>query len=108
MQFGISASLFETAYRHFLEGRIDACERACRQSLELDPRNADSLHLLGVLAGRAGHPDLSLGLFDQAGAVSPDFAEAHTNRGLALTHLNRLDEAVQALDRALDLKPAHV
>jgi protein O-GlcNAc transferase len=108
MKFGVSTSLFETAYQHFLEGRLDACELACRQALDLDPRNHDCLHLLGVLAGRAGRADQAIGLFEQALAVSPDFAEAHANRGLALTQLGRFEEAVQSLDRSLELKPDHV
>jgi protein O-GlcNAc transferase len=105
MQFGPSAALFQAAYQHFLAGRLDEAEHACRQALQADPRHADSLHLLGVIAGRAGHPQASLALFDQTLALSPAFAEAHCNRGAALATLGRLTEADAAVRRSLALKP---
>ncbi len=107
MQFGLSVALFNTAYQHYVAGRLAEAEHACRQALQADPRQPDSLHLLGVIAGRAGHPQASLALFDQALAVSPGFAEAHCNRGVALAALGRLDEAEQSVRRALELKPRH-
>ena len=60
MQFGLSAALYQAAYQHFLAGRLPEAEDACRQALLADPRHADSLHLLGVIAGQAGHPQASL------------------------------------------------
>jgi predicted O-linked N-acetylglucosamine transferase (SPINDLY family) len=105
MQFGLSAALFQAAYQHFLAGSLLEAEHACRQVLQADPRHADSLHLLGVIAGQAGHPQASLELFDQALAASPGFAEAHCNRGVALGNLGRLEEAEQAFRRSLALKP---
>jgi len=51
MQFGLSAALFQTAYQNYTAGRIDPAEHYVRQALQADPRHADSLHLLGVIAG---------------------------------------------------------
>jgi len=105
MQFGLSAAMFQAAYEHFLAGRLREAEHACRQALQADPRHVDSLHLLGAIAGRAGHPQASLTLFDQTLALSPEFAEAHCNRGAALAVLGRMDEAEEAVRRSLALKP---
>jgi len=108
MQFGLSASMFNDAYHHFTEGRIADAERSVRQALSIDPRHADSLHLLGVIAGFADQPQVSLELFDRAIAQSPNFASAHANRGVALTSLGRADEALASFRKALELDPDHV
>ncbi|MGZ3315252.1 MAG: O-linked N-acetylglucosamine transferase, SPINDLY family protein [Caulobacteraceae bacterium] len=108
MQFGLSASLFESAYQHFLAGQVPEAEIAVRRALRADPRHADSLHLLGVIAGYSGQPQASLDLFEQALAVNPDFAAAHANRGVALMALGRRDEGVASFNRSVELNPEHL
>lgn len=108
MQFGLSTSMFDEAYAHHLAGRLLEAEHLCRQILGMSPRNADALHLMGVIAGQAGHHQDSLQLIDQALAVAPAFAEAHANRGVALMALGRLPEAEAAFRRSVELKPDHI
>jgi predicted O-linked N-acetylglucosamine transferase (SPINDLY family) len=108
MQFGLSASLFESAYQHFTAGRVAEAEHVVRQALQADPQHVDSLHLLGVIAGYAGQPQASLALFDQALTLRPDFASAHANRGVALLALGQRDEAVTSFRRAVELDPRHL
>lgn len=55
-------------------------------------------------AGRAG---AALEAFDAAIRLSPQFPEAHCNRGVALQDLGRLDEALGALDEAIALRGAY-
>jgi protein O-GlcNAc transferase len=107
MQFGLSASLFETAYNHFTAGRIAEAEKIVRQAVALDPKNVDSLHLLGVIAGYVGQPEASLGLFERAIQLRPDFAAAHANRGVALMTLGRQDEGIESFNRSIELNPEH-
>jgi len=108
MQFGLSASLFEEAYRRHQAGQLAEADHACRQALGIDPDNADALHLLGVIAGQTGFHEQSLQLIDQALAISPNFAEAHANRGVALMALGRGPEAVASFQQSAKLKPDHV
>jgi predicted O-linked N-acetylglucosamine transferase (SPINDLY family) len=108
MQFGLSASLFETAYQQFLAGRVAEAEHTVRQALAIDPRNVDCVHLLGVIAGHAGQPQASLALFEQALALKPDFAPAHANRGVALMSLGRRDEGIESFNRSVALDPQHL
>ena len=108
MQFGLSAALFESAYQHFMAGRIAEAEHAVRQALQADPRHPDSLHLLGVIAGFVGQPQASLELFEQALAISPEFAAAHANRGVALMALGRTDEGIVSFKRSVELNPDHM
>jgi protein O-GlcNAc transferase len=48
----------------------------------------------------------SLASFDRIIALSPTYAEAFNNRGIALGELNRLDDALASFDRAIALKPS--
>ena len=47
----------------------------------------------------------ALASYQQALAISPDLAEAHSNLGEALRRMGRLSEAVAACERALALDP---
>src|SRR5262249_26828244 len=46
-----------------------------------------------------------LASYDRALALKPDYAEAHSNRGVALCALGRPDEALASFDRALAIRP---
>ena len=61
---------------------------------------AESIELRG-----AGRHAEALQKLSQAVALAPELAEAHFNRGLCLTTLNRPAEAVLALETAVRLKP---
>jgi predicted O-linked N-acetylglucosamine transferase (SPINDLY family) len=108
MQFGLTASMFDAAYKAFQAGRLGEAEQTLRQALKINPKDADCLHLMGVIAGFADQPQASLQLFDMALAQSPDFASAHANRGVALMALGRHDEGLAALRKAVELDPKHL
>jgi predicted O-linked N-acetylglucosamine transferase (SPINDLY family) len=86
-------------------GRLGDAERLYREVLRRQPRHADALHFLGLVAYQAGHPQAAADLIAQAVAVAPGDADAHANLGLALHAAQRLDEALASLDRALALRP---
>ena len=46
--------------------------------------------------------------FDKALTVDPSFLSALHNKGLALDHLQRYDEALQSFDKALAIDPSYV
>ena len=49
--------------------------------------------------------DEALAQYDRALALRPDYAEAHTNRGVTLHTLKRFDEALQCYARAIAARP---
>ncbi|MEJ1976210.1 MAG: tetratricopeptide repeat protein [Acetobacteraceae bacterium] len=105
-------AMFSDALDHHQAGRTDEAERLYRQVLARDPRHADSLHLLGVVAHQAGRNDAAVDLIRKAIAGNAGVAFYHSNLGNALRELQRLDEAVAAFSEALRLQPhcleAHV
>ena len=87
-------------------GRLDQAEAIYRRILEVEPDNAEALHLLGVVAGQLGDNDECVRLIERAICHEPDVPKYHANLGTALRDLLRLDEAVQAFERAVALDPS--
>ena len=95
----------ELALKHHQAGRLAEAEALYRQVLAVEPRHADALHLLGLIAQQAGSQGDAVGLFQRAIAIHPRAAVFHCNLGISLDKLNRLPEALASYERALALKP---
>ena len=99
--------VLSTAVRHHREGRLPEAERLYRQLLSADGRNADALHMLGVLAHQSGRAEMAVELIGRAIAENGQVASFHNNLGNALEAQGRYAEAVAAYRRALALKPRY-
>ena len=97
--------LLAEAIQHHRAERLGEAERLYRKILMAAPRNADALHLLGVVAHRTGRHGAALDLISQAIAIDPDAAPFHSNLGNMLREQGQRDEAVTALRRAIELAP---
>ena len=97
--------LLAAAVRHHQGGRFVDAERLYAQILQSDPRHADALHLLGVLAHQTGRHDAAAALIGKAIAENARVPAFHNNLGNALKAQGRLQEADSAYQRALILKP---
>jgi len=96
---------FQSALQHHQAGRLAEAEALYRQILTAQPKHADALHFLGVIAQQAGRYDLGAEWIRQAILLDPNNPAAHSNLGEACRHLGRLDEAIAAYRRALELQP---
>ena len=97
--------MFTDAFRHHQAGRLNDAERLYRQILAIDPRHADSLHLLGVIATQSGRPDAAVDMIERAIRLRKDVHFYYGNLGNALRACGKLDEAAARYKRALALKP---
>ena len=74
----------------------------------MEPRHADALNMMGVIAGQTGRHEAAEDLFRQAIALNPMVANYHGNLGSALRDQGHADDAVAAYRVALRIKPDSV
>lgn len=96
--------LFAAALSLHQQGRTADAVRFYERILTLDPRHADSLHLLGMAAWEAHQPAVAVDLIGRALAVR-EAAPFYTNLGTILQAAGQLDEAANCYERALELEP---
>jgi TPR repeat/Tetratricopeptide repeat len=99
------ASAFRQAQALHQAGRLAEAEKIYGQILKVEPKHADSLHLLGAVYYQRGNHAAAVRQIDLSLKVNSKNAHAFNNRGLALQELKRLDEALASYDKALALKP---
>ena len=87
------------------QGQLDIAQRLYREVLEIQPRQADSLHLLGVIAAQSNRHQDAIDLISKAIAIIPTNPHFYLNRGLALKEVHRIDEAIVNYDKAIALDP---
>lgn len=76
---------------------------AYAHALALAPASVDLLMRAGFVAGRLGHPNESLALYQRATEAEPTNKQTWTSHGLALLEVGRTAEAQASFDRALAL-----
>jgi tetratricopeptide (TPR) repeat protein len=119
------------AEQHRRAGQLGKAEELCRHLLDRGP-NAETAHLLGIIAHQAGRPteaiehlrravalDGGIALYHanlgemcrlagRALELSPDHVGAISNLGIALYEQKKYSEALQCQDRAIALQPDFV
>jgi tetratricopeptide (TPR) repeat protein len=98
-------ALLAAAVARHQAGDLKEAERLYREILDADPRHADSLHLLGVVANQNGAPEEAVKLISQAIAQNGRAPQFHNNIGAAYRALGEIDKAVTHYRRAVALKP---
>ncbi len=106
VSLGLQA-LFTGAVQHHRAGRLDQAEQAYRQVLEAEPRHAEALHFLGVIAHQRGQNERAVRLIGEAIALDGRSPAFHNNLGNALKALGALERAESAYRRAVQLRPDH-
>ncbi len=96
---------FADAVRHYQAGGVSEAARLIGQILAIEPRHAESLHLLGIIAGQSGRFDLAADLIGRASLLQEDNPFFHYNLSGVLRAQGRTEDAVMHLGRALLLKP---
>ena len=100
-------TLLTAAIRQHQTGQLGHAEQGYRAVLAIEPRNADALHLLGVIAHQRGHNDAALDLIGRAIGQNGRVAAFHNNHGNVLGQLGRHADAIAAYRQAIRLQPEH-
>ena len=87
------------------QGRLAQAEAIYRKILAIEPENANALHLLGLIFYQNGSHQDALEKIGLAIQINPNVSSYHSNLGLVLRGLKRLDAAVDSFDKAIALKP---
>ena len=88
-------------------GHLAEAEPLYRRVLQAEPRNADALHYLGLIAHQRGENKTAIKFIRKAIASNGASSHYHNNMGEALRALGKLDEAAKFYKRALDLPPVY-
>ena len=86
------------------QGQIFQAEAIYRELIQCDPRNAEALHLLGVINSQNGHHQVAIDMIGMAIEIAPNVVSYHLNKGIVLQELKQFDAAVVSYDRAIALK----
>lgn len=89
----------------FNQGRYDEALQAFDQSIQMNPRIAESWSYKGVVLLFTHQYQESIKYFDVATALEPSFTAAWNNKAEALYTMGRYDEAIKACDKAIQVDP---
>lgn len=102
------ANLLQRAIDLHQQGQLSAAEDLYVQVLQIDARQFDALHLIGVIAQQRGDLQSALNFFGKALAVDTQQAKLHCNLGACLHQLERHTEALSCYELALQLQEDYV
>ncbi len=88
-------------------GNLAEAEAVYRDVLAADPKNADALHMLGVLASQRGDLQHALSCLGRAILLNPSPPFYHNNLGNVLFQAGRLADAALCYEEALRLDPEY-
>lgn len=97
-------SLLQQALKHHQQAQFHLAEDLYRQVLQLDARQFDAWHLLGVIAQQKSDHESAVQLFGKALSIDSNQAKLHCNLGSSLQALGRTDEALACYERAIELQ----
>lgn len=101
-------TLLQQALALHQSGNVEQAAALYRQLAKRFPRNAQLLHLLGTAESQRGNRLEGIRLLEESIRIAPNNSEAHNNRAIVLTELNRLDEALRSFEQATRIDPENV
>lgn len=101
------AQWLNAALAHHQAGRLAEAKALYTRILAQQPKHADALHFMGLLACQIGQREAGITLMRESIAAHPS-PIYYNNLGNALREMRSLDEAVKAYRRAVELKPDYV
>jgi predicted O-linked N-acetylglucosamine transferase (SPINDLY family) len=100
-----SGQTLKLALEHHQAGRLAEAQSLYRKVLQRDPRNADALHLLGLLEHKDGNGERGAELIERALRVQPANTLFLDSLAGTLQELQRFEAAETVLRRLVALRP---
>ncbi len=88
------------------KGDISGALAKWQKSLGLDPADARANNGMGIALGMSGKPDDGIPYFQKAIQSQADFFEAYYNLGIIFTKEGRVNEAAEAWQNVVRIRPA--
>ena len=95
----------QAGFRYHQAGQLAEAKAFYIQALNVEPDQAEALHLLGLLAHQVGQHKVAIETISRAIEIEPEVALYRCSLGNALKALGRRDEAIQAYTEAIHLDP---
>ena len=95
----------QLVYQHYQGGRFAEAQAACESILAVQPRHADALHVLGILAAQSHRLDAAADLISRAIAIDPRVPSYHNSLANILCDRGQRDQAIPHYQKAIALKP---
>ena len=99
-----SDSLLERALTQHRSGNLIEAAKGYRKVLRKEPQHPNALYLLGCIEYQNGKNEEAIDLLLEAITYAPREADYHNALGLALTGLQKYDDAERSFRRALQLE----
>lgn len=104
----VTANTLQAAIAQHQSGKLSQAKAMYQQILQREPKQADALHLLGLIEHQRGNHERGLSLIHQAVEARPQDASMHFNLANMLQDLGKLDDAIASFQRSLALQPDDV
>lgn len=98
-------SKMQEATEYYQIGKLENAENIYKEILETDPRHADALHQLGLIANDKGDSAQAIDYITAAIQVESDNPIYHNNLGTAFVEKGDLAEANACYQKATELNP---
>jgi tetratricopeptide (TPR) repeat protein len=105
-QFVDDVSFARAAWERFKSNDLDGTERQARKALELNPKNGDALHCLGLAFFGRRQYDAAIRYLAEAAQAKPSDGGVYADLGAVCVAENRLEDGIRHLRQALELDPS--
>jgi len=88
------------------QNKLNQAEESIQRSLDLNPKNADSYNILGMISNRLGNYDDAIKYFRRAIELAPERAAFKFNlANIYRTHLKEYKKAAELYEQSLNIDP---
>ena len=99
------SSILQRGLHYHQQGDLELAEKNYRDILDVMPKNANALHLLGVLSNQVQDHPAAIDLITRAIQIAPDQPIFHNNLGNAYRDSGCCEQAIACYQKALQIKP---